>query len=330
MGLVEDGTAGSFVHAPALHAHQPVFHDVQQANAVGPTQLVELQDHALGGQLLPVHGNGNALFEVDGHIGGLVRGIQGADPQLQEAGLFVLGLVARILQVQALVAQVPQVFVLGVVGLPVDLQGDVVGLGVLDLLLPGLDAPLPPGGDDGHIGGEVLDGQLKPDLVVALAGAAVADGIGSLLLGDLHQGLGDAGPGMGGTQQILLVDGPGLEAGHDIVGGILFRQVQHIELAGTGGDGLLLQALQFVRLAHIAGDGDDLAAPVVLLQPGDDHGCVQSAGVGEDDFFNRIFIHGNCLHCVYYSLIGCIIYALTRKVKYKYSLEYTRGRILYV
>ena len=43
-----------------------------------------------------------------------------------------------------LVAQVPEVLVLGVVGLAVDLQGHVVRLGVGDLLLTRLDIPLPP------------------------------------------------------------------------------------------------------------------------------------------------------------------------------------------
>ena len=60
-----------------------------------------------------------------------------------------------------------QVLVLGVVGLPADLQGDVVGLRVVDLLVAALDVPLPPGGDDGHLRGEALDGQLEADLVVA-------------------------------------------------------------------------------------------------------------------------------------------------------------------
>src|SRR5699024_11836924 len=58
------------------------------------------------------------------------------------------------LQVQALVGQVPEVLVLGVVGLPVDAQRDVVGLGVVDLLVPALDVPFPPGGDDGHVGSQ--------------------------------------------------------------------------------------------------------------------------------------------------------------------------------
>src|SRR5699024_5824694 len=105
--------------------------------------------------------------------------------------LVVLGLVGGILQVQALVRQMPQVLVLGVVGFAADLQGDVVGLSVLNLLLAGLEIPNAPGGDDLHVGGVGLNGQLETHLVVALAGAAVADGVGALFLGDLHNALGN-------------------------------------------------------------------------------------------------------------------------------------------
>ena len=200
---------GGLVHAPVLHAYQPVLHDVQQADAVGAAQLVEPADEVAGLHLHSVHGRGPALLKVDGDIGGGVGGHGGGDPHLQEAGLVVLGLVGGVLQVQALVGQVPQVLVLGVAGLPADLQGgDVVGLGVVDLLVPALDVPLPPGGNDLYFGGKALDGQFEADLIVTLSGAAVADGVGTLLLGDLHQPLGDDGPGKGGAQQIVLVLGP--------------------------------------------------------------------------------------------------------------------------
>ena len=133
---------GGLVHAPVLHAHQPVLHDVQQADAVGAAQLVELADDVAGLHLLAVHCHGHALLKVQGDVGGLVRGLHGGDAHLQEAGLVVLGLVGGVLQVQALVGQVPEVLILGVVGLPADLQGDVVGLGVVDLLVPAFDVPL--------------------------------------------------------------------------------------------------------------------------------------------------------------------------------------------
>ena len=193
-------------------------------------------------------------------------------------------------------AQVPEVLVLGVVGFPGDLQRDVVRLGVVDLLIPGLDIPLPPGSDDGHVRREMLHSQLKPDLVVALAGAAVADGVGAFLLRDFHQALGDAGPRVAGAQEVILIHGAGFHGGDDVVIHIFFRQVQHIQLAGAGLQGLFLQAVQLGALSDVAGDGDDLRIVVVLLQPGDDDGCIETAGVGEDDLLDVSFIHwGNLL-----------------------------------
>ena len=67
-----------------------------------------------------------------------------------------------------------------------------------DLFVSALDVPLTPGGDDGHIRCKTLDGQLEAHLVVALAGAAMADGVGVFLLGDLHQAFADDGPGESG------------------------------------------------------------------------------------------------------------------------------------
>ena len=295
-GLVEDGAAGGLVDAAALHAHQAVLDDVQQADAVLAAHLVQVFHQLHGAHLLAVHGGGDALFKVDGHISGHVGGLLGADAQLQEAGLVVLGLVGGVFQVHALVGQVPEVFVLGVVGLAADAQGDVVGLGVVDLLVAALDVPLAPGGDDGHIGGEGLEGQLKADLVVALAGAAVADGVGALLDGDVGQGLGDAGPGKRSAQQIVLVLGAELQGGEDVIFDKVLFQVQHIQLGRAGLFGLFFQAVQLGALAHVARHGDDLAVVVVFFQPGDDDGGIQPTGIGQHDLFDvLLFLHDGSL-----------------------------------
>ncbi len=133
-----------------------------------------------------------------------------------------------------------------------------MGLGVVDLLVPALDVPLSPGGDDGHIRGKPLDRQLKPDLIVALAGAAVGDGVGPLGLGDLHQLLADDGPGEGGAQQVLLVAGAHFQGGDDDLVHHLVGEIGDIELAGAGLEGFFLQTLQLIVLTHVAGHGDDL------------------------------------------------------------------------
>ena len=172
-----------------------------------------------------------------------------------------------------------------------------MGLGVVDLFISAFDVPLSPGGDDGHVGGKALDAQLEPDLVVALAGAAVGDGVGVLGLGDLHQLLGDDGSCKGGAQQVLLIAGAHLQGGPDDVLHHLVGQVGDVQLAGAGLDGLLLQTVQLVALAHIGGHGDDLGIVVVLLQPGDDDGCIQAAGIGQDDLLDvfLIFLHDGFL-----------------------------------
>ena len=290
-GLVQDGTAGGLVHAAALHAHQAVLHDIQQADAVLAAQLVQVFHQLHSAHLLAVHGGGDALFKVDGHIGGLIGSLLGADAQLQEAGLVVLRLVGGAFQIQTLVAQVPQVLVLGIVGLAVDLQGDVVSLGVIDLLVTALDVPLTPRSNDGHIGAQGLEGQLKTHLIVALTGAAVADGICAFLDGDIRQSLGDAGTCKAGAQQVVLVLCAELQGGEDVVLHKVLLQVQHVQLGSAGSLGLFFQTIQLRALSHVTGDSDDLAVVVVFLQPGNDDGGVQTAGVCQHDFFDVFLFH---------------------------------------
>ena len=290
VGEVQNGAAGGLVHAPVLHAHQPVFNDVDDADAVGAAQSVELFDNLGRLHLLAVHGHGRARFKVDGHIGGNVGRLQGRDAHFQETGLFVVRLVGGVFQIKALVAQVPQVLVLGVVGLPADFQGDVMGFGEVDLLVPGLDVPLPPGGDDLHVRGKPLDGQLKPNLIVALAGRAVADGVRALGQRDFRQLLADNGTGKGGAQQVSLILGVHFQGGDDDFVHHLVHQIGDDQLTGTGGDGLGFQSFQLVGLTDVAGYGDDLGVVVVFLQPRDDDGCIQTAGICKDNFLDVVMV----------------------------------------
>jgi hypothetical protein len=67
-------------------------------------------------------------------------------------------------------------------------------LGVVEEALARPQVPLPPGGDDPDVGVQGIGAELEPDLVVALAGCAVADGVGAGLGSDLDEPLGDQGP----------------------------------------------------------------------------------------------------------------------------------------
>ena len=230
---------------------------------------------------------------MEGEVGRGVGCLLGGNAQLQEAGLIVLRLVGGVFEVETLVAQVPQVLILGVVGLTVDLQGDVVCLGVVDLLVTALDVPLTPGSDDGHIGAESFQRQLETHLVVALAGAAVADGVCAFLDGDVGQSLCDAGTCEAGTQQVVLILCAELQGGEDVVLDEVLLQVEDVQLGSAGSLGLLF-------LTHVAGDSDDFAVVVILFQPGNDDGGIQTARVSQNNFLN-IFLFHDDRSFVYYA-----------------------------
>ena len=298
-GLVQNGTARGLIDAAALHADQTVLDDVQQADAVLAADLVQVLDQLDCAHLLAVHCGGDALLEVEGDVGRGVGSLLGADAQLEEAGLVVLGLVCGALQIQTLVAQMPQVLVLGVVGLTVDLQRDVVCLCVVDLFITALDIPLTPRSNDGHVGAESLQGQLKTDLIVALAGAAVADGIGTFLDGDVGQSLGDAGTCEAGAQQIILILCAEFQGGEDVVLHEVLLQVEDIQLGCAGRFGLLFEAVQLGALPHITGNGDDFAVVVIFFQPGNDNGGIQTAGIRQNDFLDVFLFHDECSFVIY-------------------------------
>ena len=221
----------------------------------------------------------------------MVGRLFGRDPQLEN--FIVHRFVGRVLEIEPLVGEVPHVLVLGVVGLAGNLQRDVMRFGVRNFILPAFEVPDPPRRDDRHVGGECLDGQLKPDLVVALSGAAVADGVGALCLGDLDDPLGDQRPCEGGSQQIFaFIDRPRLDGRYDEILGEFIGKVFDIELRCAGLEGFFLKPVEFRALADVGGYGDDLAA-VVFLEPGDDHRGVKPAGICQNNFFK--LCHENAL-----------------------------------
>jgi len=70
-------------------------------------------------------------------------------------------------------------------------DGNLVGFGKGDQVGAALELPLTPGRDDLDVGVQRIGRELKADLVIALAGGAMGDGISAGLGGDLDQALGD-------------------------------------------------------------------------------------------------------------------------------------------
>ena len=169
--------------------------------------------------------------------------------------------------------------------------------GVIYFLFAGLDVPFPPRRDDGHIGGKRLYGEFEPDLVVAFAGAAVADCVGFFRLGYLDYSLGDDGTRKGSAEEIILVNGTRLDGGNDVFVDEHVGEVLDVNLGSAGLDCLLFQPFEFVRLTDVSRNGDDFAVVVVLFEPRNNYGSVETAGVSENDFLYLGFIHITPLVC---------------------------------
>ncbi len=196
VGHHQDGAARGLVDPAALHADETVLDQIDPADAVLAGQLVQCLHHRGGLHRLAVDRHAVAALEVEFDVFGLVRRVLGGGGQL-EHGLVVLGrrVEPGVFEDARLVGNVQEVAVhrvgLGSAGLDVD----VVGAAILDHLLAageGLAEDLhAPGGNDLQFGREGPVGQLEAHLVVPFPGRSVGDGVGPLLLRDLHMRLGD-------------------------------------------------------------------------------------------------------------------------------------------
>ena len=109
----------------------------------------------------------------------------------------------------------PQVLVLGIVGLTVDLKRNMMRFCVIDFFVTALNAPFTPRSDDLHIRSESLDRKLKTNLVVALAGAAVTDGVRALFFGDLNKTFCDNRTGKARTEHVFFIQCAGFDGRDD-------------------------------------------------------------------------------------------------------------------
>ena len=97
---------------------------------------------------------------------------------------------------------------------------------------------------------------------------------------------------MRGAQQVLFVLGIGFQAGPDVVLNVIFLQVQNVQLGSAGLEGLFFQAVQLSALANVAGNSNNFAVVVILFQPGNEDGGIQTAGVSQNNLFNIfLFLH---------------------------------------
>ena len=144
------------------------------------------------------------------------------------------------------------------------------------------------GSDRRELGGQCCHGGFEPHLVVAFAGAAVGHRVGAQLLGRLSEVLGDDGATECRHQRVaLLVEGVGLERGHDEVVSKLVFGVDHHGLNGTAVEGALTDLIHvFAALAHVDGHGHDLFAGGIF-EPTDTNRGVETTRVSKHNAFRH-------------------------------------------
>ena len=163
---------GGLVDLARLDADEAVLDVVDPADAVPAGDLVQLLDQLDAVELAAVEGDGPAAVEGDLDLLGLVGGLRRVGGPLEGLGR---RLDPGVFEDARLDRAAPEVLVGAEDRLLGRLDLDAVLGGVLQLLGP-RPLPLADRGDDLQVGGEGLEGDVEPDLVVPLAGAAVGDG----------------------------------------------------------------------------------------------------------------------------------------------------------
>src|ERR1700722_19261394 len=291
MGHHQQGSAGSFVRPPRFNSDQTVFDDIHPAHAIGRGDFVELVEKRHGARNFAVHRDRRSSFKTNLDRSWFFRSLFRGHHPLPHR--FVRS-IRWIFEHAAFVAQVPDVAIPAVnifLGL---LDRNIVVLRVSDGFFARDDVPFAPRSDNFQLGSQRLGGQLEPHLIVALSGASVGYGIGAKLLGQLNLTLRQQRTGERSSQQIFVfVYRAGAQRGPDILGNEFFAKIFDICRTGSGGQSFLARGFQIFLLPQIADHGDDFAAIVVFLQPGNNDGGIQTSGIGQHNFLRQRHISSN-------------------------------------
>ena len=112
MRRIQEGSARRLINTARFHAYQPVFYDILDPDAIGASHCVELFEDFSWCQRFTVKGHGNPFFKADADHRGLIRCFQGRNADLQKAFPLVWSFVGGILQVETLMAQMPDILIL--------------------------------------------------------------------------------------------------------------------------------------------------------------------------------------------------------------------------
>ena len=211
VGGEDDRRRRNLVDVAHLEADDPVLDVVDDADAVAAADRGRPFEQVDEAEALAVERDRQAGLEADRDRLGLVWCLLGPGDELEDV---VLGRVVQILDTASLRGAAPEVVVDRVGSdLGPALDRDAVLAGIGDLLLAA-HLPRAHRGDRAQLRRKGGDRGLDPDLVVALAGAAVGDRVAVRLARVLDCERGDQRPAEGGEERVTVaVDGVGVIAG---------------------------------------------------------------------------------------------------------------------
>ena len=288
----QDRASGRLVDAARLDSDHPVLDNVRASHAMFRSQRVQRLEQREGRKRLPVDRHRDPLFEPHFEVQGAVGRVGGiACPQEH----VVAGSVGGVLQRSALVADVPQVLVARVQLLLVDaLERDPPRVGVRKRVFARRNVPLPPGSDHPQIRRQRGEGQLEAKLVVALAGAAVRQGLGTRPARDLDHAARDERSRDRRTEQVLAaVDRTCPQHREDVFGNEFLAQILTEKGRSPGCEGLAGQLGDAAPLADVRGHADHVGS-VVLPQPRHDDRSVEATRVSQNDFHDWFSAGAGC------------------------------------
>ena len=266
VGSQKNGAAGGLVDAAAFHANEAVLDDVNAADAVSATEVVEEAHDTVGseegvavllaldlevsklanvaGKLVVFESDDLAFFEEALKIFGFVRGVLRGDGE--DIHVLVGGggaIIPSVLERAGFEGDVEEVPVHGV-GLALgSLHVDIVLLTIGDHFGTAGEfftkRIVTPWGDHFNVRREGIERELEADLVVSFSGGAVGDGVSAFGKGNIEHTFDDARAGDGGSKEVAaFVDGVGLEHRENVVGSELFLEIADVALGSAGREGL--------------------------------------------------------------------------------------------
>src|SRR5258708_9578166 len=192
----------SFVTAARLDANEAVLENINGSDGVGSADFVHQFDERYRVESLSTDRNRHALFESDFDLFFFIRNLL---RRLRDLPGTRKRRITGVLEFSAFVADVPEIAIAAVNLLATRSHRNAALLTIVETAFAGLQIPLAPRSYDFQLGTHRLLGHLETDLIIALTGASVAHGRGSLTRRHFNLMFRDHGPRERRAEQILIL-----------------------------------------------------------------------------------------------------------------------------